>query len=370
MRLKGSIIVVILLILGGTLLWLFDVFQKEQASADQSLKSSASATVGEREVSFYAMDTIFHFTVCDGNQMLALQAARAEVERLESLWSVTKEDSEVSRLNASDGKRTHVSKETISLLQYAKKMYQHTDGLLDISLYPLLSAWGFTGEMKSVPTDEIIAQMLARRGMDRIQIDGESVIFPSGIAIDFGAIGKGYAADLVADTIRSYGVTSAILSFGGNITAMGKKSGDTPWRVAIKDPSDTKRMLGAVDLSEESLATSGGYERFFIEDGIRYGHILDPRTGWPAETDLLSATAITKEGRDADALSTILYILGLDKSIDFYLAHGDFDFILVTSAGDIYISEGLDGRFSPMDDYAGRTINLVLKTFVPASKQR
>lgn len=322
-----------------------------------------------QEASFYAMDTIFYITVFDGQKVHALQAARKEVERLDSLWSVTKPDSEISRLNRAEGKAMQVSKETMELLRYAQDMYQKTNGLLDVSLYPLLSAWGFTRDTQQVPSDEIIAQTLAGRGIDRVQLERDSVMMPAGVELEFGSIGKGYAADLVATTLRAYGATSAILSLGGNITVMGKKPDGTPWRIAIKDPSDTEKMLGVVELSEESLATSGGYERFFIENGVRYGHILDPRTGWPAETDLLSATVIAKEGRNADALSTTLYILGLDRSIDFYLAYRDFDFILVTISGEVYISEGIDGRFSMTDNYAGKTVHLVLKTGADKSKQ-
>ncbi|BEU87939.1 FAD:protein FMN transferase [Selenomonas sp. TAMA-11512] len=313
-------------------------------------------------MSFYAMDTIFHFTVYDGDKAHALKAAREEAERLEALWSVTRAESEISRLNHSEGTPEKVSQETLSALRYAQELYRVTDGVLDVSLFPLLSAWGFTRDTQHVPNDEVIARMLARRGIDALRIEGDTVTMPAGAELDFGAIGKGYAADIVAARLREYGVTSAILSLGGNITVMGKKPDNTPWRVAIKDPSAPERMMGVVDLSEESLATSGGYERFFIENGIRYGHILDPRTGWPAETNLLSATAIAKDGRGADAFSTTLYILGLDGAIDFYLAHEGLDFILVTSAGEVYISEGLDGRFSLLDDYAGKTVNIVIKS--------
>lgn len=168
--------------------------------------------------------------------------------------------------------------------------------------------------------------------------------------LDLGAVGKGYAGDVIAELLRENGVTSALLDIGGNIQAIGSKTDGSDWRLGIRDPFG-EGNVGVLSVSDKAVVTSGSYERYFIgEDGKQYGHIIDPSTGYPAESGLMSAAVIAKEGKLCDALSTSLFVMGLDKAADYWRGNKNFDMILITEDGEIYITEGIKDSFS-LDSY-------------------
>lgn len=295
--------------------------------------------------SLFAMDTYMTVTAYGEKAEKGIEATQNEITRLEKLWSVTDENSEIYALAHSGGEDVEVSSETEELLTFAEDMYLRTDGALDISLYPVLRAWGFTTGEYRVPEDKEISELLLKKGADKIRINGGKASVPDGTEIDLGAVAKGFAGDMAVKALKEQGVTAALLDLGGNIQTVGEKKPDgSSWKVGIRDPHG-EGIAGTVEIGEKAVITSGGYERYFERDGVRYEHILDPDTGRPAESGLASATVIGGEGRMCDALSTSLYVMGLERAGEFWRSTGDFDMILITDEGGIYVTEGMESRF-------------------------
>ena len=318
---------------------------------------SAAGCAGEVEVpgmerSLFAMNTYMTFTVYGGEAEEALEEAEQLIQKVESLWSVTDEDSEIYQANHSGGRPMTVSKETADLISFALEMAHETDGALEPTLYPVLTAWGFTTDSKQVPSREQITELLQQVDYSRIQLEGNSLTVPEGMQLDLGAVGKGYAADLVTEGLKKHHVESAILSLGGNIQAIGSRQDGTDWRIGIRAPWEDGN-LGVLEISDAAVVTSGGYENYFEdEEGHIYWHILDPSTGCPADSGLQSVTIIGKEGRLCDALSTALFVMGDEKAETYWRETGGFDMLLVTDENEILLTEGIADRFSLGD---GRT---------------
>ncbi len=304
------------------------------------------------ERSLFAMNTYMTFTAYGNGASAALERAAAQIGEVEALWSVTREDSEIYRANHSGGQAITVSEETAALVAFALEMARKTDGALDPTIYPVLAAWGFTTDSKQVPSQGQIDSLLAQVDYRRIELDGTGLTVPAGMQLDLGAVGKGYTADLVTQTLREAGVESAILSLGGNIQAIGSRPDGTDWRIGIRAPWE-EGNLGVLEISNAAVVTSGGYENYFEDEaGTRYWHILDPATGAPADSGLQSVTIIGEEGRLCDALSTALFVMGAEKAEAYWRENGGFDMLLVTDEGEVILTEGIATRFSLRD---GRT---------------
>ena len=300
----------------------------------------------EAENSFFAMNTYMTFTAYGEQAEDALADARARVEEVEALWSVTDEGSEIYQANHSGGEPVNVSEETAELVSFALEMAEKTDGALEPTIYPVLRAWGFTTDTKQVPSQEEINALLGDVGHEKITLDGTLLTVPEGMELDLGAVGKGYAGDLAAEAVRARGIECAILSLGGNIQAVGSRPDGTDWRVGLRSPWEDG-TLGVLRVSDQAVVTSGGYENYFEdEDGNVYWHILDPETGYPAKSGLLSVTIICPQGRMGDALSTALFVMGPQKAEEYWRKNGDFEMILVTEEGEILITEGVADRFT------------------------
>ena len=300
----------------------------------------------EAENSFFAMNTYMTFTAYGEGAEDALVDARVRVEEVEALWSVTDEESEIYQANHSGGEPVNVSEETAELVSFALEMAEKTDGALEPTIYPVLRAWGFTTDTKQVPSQEEINALLGDVGHEKITLDGTLLTVPEGMELDLGAVGKGYAGDLAAEAVRARGIECAILSLGGNIQAVGSRPDGTDWRVGLRSPWEDG-TLGVLRVSDQAVVTSGGYENYFEdEDGNVYWHILDPETGYPAKSGLLSVTIICPQGRMGDALSTALFVMGPQKAEEYWRENGDFEMILVTEEGEILITEGVADRFT------------------------
>ena len=300
----------------------------------------------EAENSFFAMNTYMTFTAYGEQAEDALVDARVRVEEVEALWSVTDEGSEIYRANHSGGEPVNVSEETAELVSFALEMAEKTDGVLEPTIYPVLRAWGFTTDTKQVPSQEEIDALLEDVGHEKITLDGTLLTVPEGMELDLGAVGKGYAGDLAAEAVRARGIECAILSLGGNIQAVGSRPDGTDWRVGLRSPWEDG-TLGVLRVSDQAVVTSGGYENYFEdEDGNVYWHILDPETGYPAKSGLLSVTIICPQGRMGDALSTALFVMGPQKAEEYWRENGDFEMILVTEEGEILITEGVADHFT------------------------
>ncbi len=296
--------------------------------------------------SLFAMDTYMTITAYGENAETALNQAKERVTELEKLWSVTDENSEIYAINHSVGENVHVSPETSELFDFSLDISEVTDGALDCTMYPVLTEWGFTTGNYKIPTDEKISELLENTGYEKIDLNENNVTVPKNMQIDLGAVGKGYTGDLIVDILQENGIDSALLDLGGNIQTIGTKPDGTDWKLGLRSPFD-EGSFATLEISDCAVITSGGYERYFTgDDGETYWHILDPATGKPAHSGLVSVTIIGKEGRLCDALSTSLFVMGLDKATELWKQRDDFEMVLVSEKGEIYLTEGLEENFS------------------------
>ena len=300
----------------------------------------------------FAMDTVMNVQVYGKGKEKAADTAIKTINDLDALLSTGKEDSEVSALNKNGGGQ--LSDDTNALMKAALDLYKSTDHVFDITIYPVMKLWGFTDEKYKVPSDEELAKTLELVDASALKYDdkAERVTFEKdGTQIDFGGIAKGYTSDTLAKLMRDQGIASALINLGGNVQTVGTKPDGSEWSIGIRDPEDAEGLLGIVKTHDKAVITSGGYERYFEEGGVRYHHIIDPSTGRPADSGLTSVTIVAKNGTLADGLSTSLFIMGKDGAIDYWRAHQDeFDFLLCKEDGTLVVSNGLKNAFETPDE--------------------
>jgi thiamine biosynthesis lipoprotein len=232
-----------------------------------------------------------------------------EVARLEQLLSKYKEDSEISKLNRSG--RITASADTFYIIQRAKENTLKTNGAFDITVAPLMDLWGFSERNFSVPSALKIKENLRLVGADKIILHERNNVIEfklSGMKIDLGGIAKGYALDRAVEKLKANHIKSCLINAGGQVYALGKRSG-RKWKVSIRSPRNGKNA-NIIELTDQSAATSGGYEQFFLKDGQSYCHIIDPKTGYPVKSGIVSVTIIEDSGLNSDALSTAIFVLG------------------------------------------------------------
>ena len=311
------------------------------------------------EIDLFAMDTYMSLKAYGENGDKALKKASDKIRELEKTLSVTDEQSEIFLLNNANGKRTAVSADTAFLIGRSLEISDDTNGAFDITVYPLSKEWGFTTDRYNVPSQERLNDLLNSVGSENVILDNNdnSVSLRNGANIDLGGIAKGYAGKCAAQIIRSEGVVSAVLNLGGNVQTIGAKPNGSGWIIAIKDPEDDNSSVGTVEVFDKAVVTSGGYERYFEdENGSRYCHILDPQTGRPARTDILSATVIGNDGTTCDALSTALYVMGIEGACDYLGSDREYEAILVSNDNKLYITGGLTEEFTVSEKYSKYTI--------------
>lgn len=293
------------------------------------------------------------------NAETALEQAEERVTGLEKMWSVTDENSEIYAVNHSSGASVAVSEETAELLDYSLRISDLTNGALDCTLYPILTAWSFTTSNYQIPAETELSALLENTGYEKVKLEENSVTIPKNMHIDLGAVGKGYTGDLITEVLKENGVTSALLDLGGNIQTVGTKPDGTDWKLGLRSPFD-EGSFATLEISDCAVITSGGYERYFVgEDGETYWHILDSETGKPAHSGLISVTIVGKEGRLCDALSTSLFIMGLDKATKLWKQRDDFEMVLVTENGEIYITEEIENNFQLNEIYGNLQVEVI-----------
>ena len=304
----------------------------------------------ESSVQFFAMDTLMSITAYGPESEEAVPAARDEVNRLDALLSRTREESAVARLNAAagSGEPVEVDGEVAALLELANSVSAASGGSFDVTIAPVMDAWGWTGDTRRVPAQDELDALLPLVNYENLMVDtgaGTAQLTEPGMAADLGGVAKGYAAARASQVLTEAGVTSALLDLGANITAVGNKPDGDPWRVAVKNPQDTQDYLCVLSLTDQTASTSGGYERYFEEDGVVYHHIIDPATGWPADSGLLSVTVVSANAAQADALSTACFVLGPEGALDLWRADSGlapFELVLCRTDGTVVITEGLE----------------------------
>ncbi|MCI8303505.1 MAG: FAD:protein FMN transferase [Lawsonibacter sp.] len=310
------------------------------------------------------MDTVMSFTLYGGEEDTGVLRLRIpeELGTLEGLVSAVREDSDVSRINRGAGQAVKVDPATARLLARAWELCEITDGALDITAYPAVKTWGFTTGEYRVPAEGELAELAERIDYTAVKLEGNSVTLPAGMELDLGAVAKGYAGDVLAETARANGLTSALLDLGqSTIMAVGTKPGGKPWRIGIVDPAQPGSYFAVVELTGMAMGTSGGYQRYFERDGEVWWHILDPKTAAPARSGLASVTVVSPSALACDGLSTALFVMGLEAGARFWRDHPElqFDAVFVTEEGEIYRTAGLEGCFSLAEGYEDREVTVL-----------
>lgn len=303
----------------------------------------------------FVMGTLVQIKAYGRNADRAIDEVVARLHQINDRMTINEPGSEILQVNKQAGEGpVAVSPDTFFVVEKALEYARLTDGKFDPTVEPLVSLWRIGFPDARVPKPAEIASAVKLVGYENVQLDPDkrTIFLPKrGMGLDLGAIAKGYAADEAQAILLKFGVRNALISIGGNIYAMGRKPDGSKWRVGVQDPLDERgTYMGIVDAEDETLVTSGAYERFLEVDGKRYHHILDPDSGYPAETDLLSTTIVSKKSIDADALSTSLFILGRDKALEFIKRISGVDVILIDKERKVYISDGLRQRFSITDE--------------------
>lgn len=281
-----------------------------------------------------------------------LQQVFDRVMEIEEKMSVSEDDydtTELLNLNRRAGEEPYrVSPDTYEVLEAAREYSELTDGAFDLSIGPLVSLWNIGSEDAAVPAEEEIAEAVAKVDYSNVSFEGDNTVYleEPEMGVDVGAIAKGYAADEAARILIEAGVEHALLDFGGNILTVGNKVDGSDWRIGVQHPEESRNSyLGIITGRNEAVVTSGPYERYFVEDGVRYHHILDRRTGYPVRNGMLSATIVAEESMMADALSTATFVMGLEAARELVLSLDGVEAIFVTEEKRAWVSQGLKGRF-------------------------
>ncbi len=320
----------------------------------------------QESIQVIAMDTAMVLTAYGEESTRAVYDAEEEVRRLDALLSRTSGSSEVSMLNGAGGEMVPVGAEICTLIQTAGDFTEATGGAFDITIAPVVSAWGFTTDSYQVPDREALQTLLESVGMEHVHLSGGNARLDPGTMIDLGGIAKGYTADRVAEIFQEHAVPRGKVELGGNILVIGDKPDGTAWRVGVQDPKHPDEADGLVcvlNLTDAFAVTSGSYQRYFEQDGKRYHHIIDPATGCPADSGLTSVTVVADSARGngtmCDALSTALFVMGEDKALDFWRSGVyDFQLVLVTEDGRVVVTEGLKDGFVEIEE-SGYTYEFV-----------
>lgn len=321
-----------------------------------------SCSENKNFLAFESMSTFMTLKTYGKNSAKANLAVKNRIEELENYFSTTKPESDVYKINRTDSVFEIPHEETAEVALYALEMAEKTGGALNPSIYPLVKAWGFTTGSYRIPSENEILALLPLTDFRKIKIEEINspetqkkfeISKPAGAMIDFGAVAKGFASDEAVKILKSYGIESAVLDLGGNIVAFGEKPDGTEWNVGIKNPWDGGSPVAGLKVKNQCVVTSGGYERFFIgDDGKKYIHIFDGKTGRPVENELESVSVVSESGVYADALSTSLFVMGTEKSVDFWRSHQDFDMVLISKDKKILYTSSLAGKISILYDFA------------------
>jgi thiamine biosynthesis lipoprotein len=296
-----------------------------------------------------AQGTSYHITYFDSKN----RDLQPEIEKIltdfDKSVSTYVPTSIISRVNSNDKKVT-VDKYFIACFNKAKEVWKNTNGAFDPTVYPLVNAWGFGPGKKQKIEKSKIDSILKFVGFNLIELKGNKVIKKDPrVSLDFNAFAQGYSVDVVSEFLNSKGITSYIVEIGGEVYARGKKPNGDNWKIGIEKPIDNKESSNAykafVKLENLAIATSGNYRRFVIEDGVKYHHHIDPKTGYPTKNNLLSASVFTKECISSDANATGILVMGLDKAKEFLATHPELQAYLIYSDDkgnyQVYETEGL-----------------------------
>lgn len=309
--------------------------------------------------SFEAMSTYCSVQIYGGSTKNISQA-KAKIFEIENLVSTTKTDSEIFRINSNPEAKNKVNELTYRLVDYSKRMAYETEGALNPALYPVTSAWGFTTQKYTVPSQEKIDELKNCIDFTKIQLTETAsdsgkdyfIQLDKNMKLDLGAVGKGFAGDEVLKLLSQKGIKSALIDFGGNVQALGTKPDGSAWRVGIRS-SWSDSPVAVLEIKNQAVITSGGSERFFeADDGKRYIHIFDADTCRPVENNIASLTIVCDSGAYGDSLSTAMFVMGTEKAIKYQQARKDFEMIIITEDREIFYTAGLENKIRLLEQFS------------------
>ena len=283
---------------------------------------------------FFAMDTIMSVKVTGSKKNL--EFAENEIKRLDKIFSSYDTSGQLYKINKNKGGQ--VSPEMAEILNKSKEFYEKTEGAFDITLKNLKDLWAIKSATPKVPGNDEIKKMLEKSGVDKLAVSGENVTLNGGIQLDLGGIAKGYATDIIVKGLKERNVKKFVLDLGGNIYGFSENK---PLNIGIQNPYGQRGdVLLTLEVADSAVVSSGGYERNFKVGDKVYHHILDPKTGYPAESGISQVTIVGKDSALCDAYSTAIYVMGREKAENLYEKSAEFEYIIVEN-NNIFVSEGL-----------------------------
>lgn len=300
----------------------------------------------------FLMDTVMTIRLYDKTDEKILDKVFSRLEEIEGRMSATIESSDITNINNNAGiKSVTVNEDTYFVLSKAKEYAELSNGAYDPTIGPLVDLWNILAEEKereSIPSDKEIEEKKALIDYTKLELLDNNQVFLKGknMKVVLGSIVKGYAADEVKRILMENGVGAAIIDLGGNVFAYGEKPDGSLWKIGIRNPLEvTGNYLGIIQVRDRSIVTSGGYERYFEYKGKRYHHILDTKTGYPAENEILGVSIISEKSIDGDALSTTLFVLGLDRGMDLVNSLEGVEAIFIAKDNSVYLTNDLKDKF-------------------------
>ena len=307
------------------------------------------------------MDTVITLRASGKNAEAAVDDGIDRLNEIDKMASATNSDSDIAKINAAaGGTAVLVHPEIIQMIKTAIQYSKLTEGSFDITVGPLINLWGIGTDKECVPTDAKIQENLALVGYDNIELDETANtvrLKDKGMAIDLGAVAKGFATDELLTIYEKYQIKNGLISLGSStVYALGKNTEGDSWTIGIVNPRDenSENYLGIIRLTDEMISTSGDYERYFIQDGKRYHHILDPKTGYPADSGVMSTTIVVSDGTKdkgliSDILSTAVFVLGKDKGLELMQKIDGVSGEITTTDNQVYTTPGFDERIEELN---------------------
>ncbi len=312
----------------------------------------------EHSTTIFAMDTVMTLSVYGPDQDAlknVLSTFTELIYQFQNGLSATREGSLIDKINTARGHFTLIGTQDAEMWEDALALCERTGGALDITAYPAVKAWGFHNDEYRVVPEEERGELVKKIDYTQVKLSEElngkpAVTVPEGMEVDLGAVAKGYLGDRLRENIahnqEHWPVTSALLDLGqSTIVAVGARPDGSPWRIGIQDPAG-QDYLGVLELTDQSMGSSGNYQRYFEEDGVRYGHIIDPHTAAPADSGLAGVTVVADSALLCDGLSTALFVMGLEEGAAYWEEYRDFEAIFIEENGNITITPGLKEDFS------------------------
>lgn len=304
----------------------------------------------------FAMGTVITQRVYGTEGQSAIDEANTKMNSLEALLTFNAPGGDINKLNENAGKHSvQLDPETLLILNKSQEVSELSGGAFDVTIGPVVKSWGIGSERERIPPESELQRLLPLVNYKNLIIEGSTAFLKeAGQMVDLGGIAKGYAGDAAVEIYKKYGIDSAFINLGGNVVTVGSKPDGSPWTVGIRNPrpvgEESGQIVGMVTVVDKAVVTAGDDQRYFEQDGVRYHHILNPHTGFPAQSDLMSVTLVTDSSLEADALDTAVFILGLEKGRALIEAYGGVEAVFITRDKKIYVTDGLKDNFQFYDE--------------------